>query len=274
MLNKSLNDEFMQDNRVRPYTVGMTIHDETLSTILLYQEGDSNFKENDLAQYDFLSNLETEVNDITVEGVSSDLAYGSVINDPGDIAIVKLDGYNNYYGVFNNFSLIEITESTDQIKSVHVNFGSDWNAFFFGEQPRIYTFSGYFIDTQDYPFYQEFFVAYEKYLSGRRTIENKMKTKFVYDGKIVDGYILGISVKTTAQNQNLKQFQFSVLVRGVTWARTNIIDTNYKVQIDKFGQATQLIKQERVFNGMTNKTRHKNLDLTGYVQQDNRFWNE
>lgn len=260
MSSKLLSDEFSQDTRVRPYTVGLTEHDRTISTILLYQEND--YPEDiDNNQKDYLTDIDTEVNELSLEGIDS-VSYGSVVQDPGNLAVIKLDGTNDYYGVFNNFSLLQVIESTNQIKSVHVNFGSSWNAFFFGEEPRVYTFSGYFIDSQEYPFYQEFFVAYEKYLSGRKTIENNMKTKFVYDGKIVDGYILGINVKSTSDNYFLKQFDFSVLVRGVTWARTNVIHSNGKVLfID--GNTIQSTSQQRVLNGMSNSMRHKSFDLTG-----------
>ena len=100
MLDYSLSDEFSQDNRIRPYTSGVTRHYETLSTILLYQESDPyeylNPSEEDLSQFNFLDSIDREVSEITVEGVDSDLSYGSVINNPGDIAIVKLDGSNNY----------------------------------------------------------------------------------------------------------------------------------------------------------------------------------
>lgn len=275
MWNNSLTDEFNQDNKIRPYTVGIKRHEETISTILLYQENSypesSSIEES--IDYDYLKNMSKEVNEITVEGVDSELSYGSVVEEPGSIAVVKLDGSNNYYGVFNNFSLISVRENTSQIKSVNVNFGSDWNAFFFGESPRVYTFSGYFIDSKNYPFYQEFFVAYEKYLSGRRTIENNMKTKFVYDGKIIDGYILGITVESSSQSPLLKQFEFSVLVRGVTWVRTNIIDSNYQVIVDEFGGLRQTIKKESVLNGMTNINRQKDLGFIS-VNRANQFYGE
>ena len=97
-----------------------------------------------------------------------------------------------------------------------------------------------------------------------------MKTKFVYDGKIVDGYILGITIESSSQVPILKRFEFSVLVRGVTWVRTNIIDVNNKVIIDEFGGLRQTIRQENAINGMTNVNRQKSLSFIS-VNKVNQF---
>jgi hypothetical protein len=106
---------------------------------------------------------------------------------------------------------------------VHANFGGAWSAFFFGEKPRVYSFAGIFLDSPMYPYYQEFTVAYEKYLSGRKCIQNQMNMKLAYDGKMIDGYILNIETSTKSDNQFHKAFTFTVLVRDEKFFRYNYV---------------------------------------------------
>ena len=135
-----------------------------------------------------------------------------------------------------------MTESHEQITKVHMNFSARWNAFFFGAAPNIYQFRGVFIDSMEYPYYQEFLVAYEKYLAGRKCVENNMQTKIMISGQIIDGFLLNVSVVHDAMNQKLKQFQFTMLVKGVNWVRVNRISPNKS-------------DSKEVFNGLSNLSR-------------------
>lgn len=237
------------DGRLRPYNNGVRQHHESIATILVYKEADQNTTEG--LDIDYLKRLEGNVKNLTQatqenpnKSVISSL---SPVTSDGSITRESLDGKNEYYGVFNNFSLTQVSESNEQIVKLHVNFGSDWNAFFFGEQPRIYQFSGIFLDTKDYPYYQEFMVAYDKYLSGRKSIESKVRTKFIYDGKIVDGYMLNITTNQTASDNIIKQFQFTILVRGFYWIRKNLIPT--------ITSNSNRITFKEEFNGLSNARR-------------------
>lgn len=246
------------DDRLRPYNVGLTRHNETLSTILVYKKGEQRTAAS--GNLNYLKNLESTVSHLTTPKTSETRQFRVIKQDTpdlpdGQIINTSLDGYNDYYGVFNNFSLLNVQESHEQIVKLHVNFSADWNAFFFGEQPRVYQFSGFFLDSKDYPYYQEFMVAYDKYLAGRKAIENKVQTKFIYDGKIVDGYMLNITTAQTAADQLIKTFQFTVLVKGLYWARTNLVPT----QKNLF--SNRLVMEER-FNGLDNTHRLNKENLS------------
>lgn len=211
----------INDNNIRPYSSGLTSHETTIATILLYNEEAGNAQKNeDPKTKDFLNSLNEKVKKLEPGNYS--LSSGESDPPSGTVASILLDGRNTYYGVFNNFSLLSVAESSDEILKVNINFGSHWNAFFFGQQPKVYRFTGFFLDSREYPYYQEFMVAYDNYLSGRKLIENKMMTKFVYDGRIVDGYMINLSVNSNAESPFIKQFQFSVLVRRTYWVRENI----------------------------------------------------
>jgi hypothetical protein len=254
------SNEFLtssEDYLVRPYNVGMMEHEHGLATILLYTDSNtSNRNEGDQKITDYLDDLSSkietlEARDITTVGGNKSEVPG------GKIATIKLDGVNDYYGVFNNFSLLRVNENSSQILKVHMNFGSNWNAFFFGKKPQIYTFSGIFLDTKDYPYYQEFMVAYENYLSGSKCVKNKMRMKMMYDGKLIDGYMVEIGTETTAENSYIKSFNFTVLVADSKWIRVNVIS--------KQDNPSEPIRHESGFNSMSNKLRLRRFYNSGML---------
>ena len=256
------------DNSIRPWTNGYMEHNDPLATILLFTDaGAAASLENNKINY--LNNLSNSVKKLTTESVSNPQittgipdTYGNIdfSGTPdqtagGKIPVLKLDNRNYYYGVFNNFCLTGFTEMHDQIVKVHMNFSASWNAFFFGNSPNVYQFRGYFIDASDYPYYQEFMVAYDKYLSGRKAIENRLQTKLVVAGQIMDGYLLSVSVSHNANTTALKEFTFSMLVKGSSWIRTNIVKNFYYES-----GTTQ-------FNGLSNSARLSQQFLNGLIDK-------
>jgi len=214
----------VEDNAIRPYNVGVTEHDKTLATIVLYRSKDSLISDSS-DNIDYLNSFEIPIPTISSETVPQD---GNVRQRVGTmLEIPKLKNFggpdNNYYGIFNNFSLLKVSEIQSQNVKVHQNFSNVWNAFFFGDKPEIYSFNGFFLDTREYPYYQEFLMAYEEYLSGRKCVENQMELKVVYDGRIVDGYMLNISTINAAGDPFMKNFSFSVLVKSTSWLRNNLV---------------------------------------------------
>jgi len=127
-----------------------------------------------------------------------------------------------FFAIFNNFSLIQVEESKDQIAKLHQNFGANWSLFFFGESPSMYTFSGVFIDSWNYPYYQEFMVMYDVALSGRKCVENKYKMKIIYDNKMIGGYLLRIRILNSAANPGQKTFVFNVIGNSEDYMRYNL----------------------------------------------------
>jgi len=245
------------NNNIRPFTIDGKEHNDPIATIILYNQ---NNVENDATSngltIDYLTNLNGKVDDLLSGSVKS----SSVIGDPeipnGTIPMLNMNYGNDYYGVFNNFSVSGMTESHDQITKIHMNFSARWNVFFFGNTPNVYQFRGVFLDTQRYPYYQEFLVAYEKYLAGRKCVENQMQMKIIISGQIIDGFMLNINVTHNAQNPTLKEFAFTVLVKGTSWVRMNI---THQYGLEN-GWNTRSVP---VLNGLSN------LNRIGYVDAEN-----
>lgn len=205
------------DNSLRPFTAGIKAKEESIATIILltYDKPSDNADETvDEISVNYLSGLREVVGIQEIDGV---------IKSDATIAKFKLDGRNDYYGVFNNFSLMSVNESKAEMVKVHNNFGGSWNAFFFGHKPDIYSFNGIFLDTEDYPFYQEFSVAYDRYIRGRKSVENALQMLISYDGKIIEGYLLNLNVDSNAANPHTKTFSFTALVKEENWYRNNIL---------------------------------------------------
>ena len=238
----------MDDFKIRPYSVGMTEQPQNLSSIILFTDNFDNVIDEKINERDFLSDFSSPINELLAQSTESamikedDMPGGNIyVATPEDGT--SLDGVNNYYGVFNNFSLLAVRETHDEIIKIHQNFDNSWNVFFFGERPAVYNFNGVFIDSIEYPYYQEFMVAYEKLLAGRKCIENKTRMYLSCDNKVIEGYMINISATKTAETSLKKDFSFSLLVRNVYWVRNNLI-----IISDGNGK----IKYEQRFNGMSN----------------------
>lgn len=218
-------DKLPTPNHLRPYTSGIKDHEHVVSTIVLYYDKDTDLPEEDLDDKK-ISELTAKVNEISSATIIDSSVKTTYEEEYGTIANLKLDGNDNsYYSIFNNFSLLTVTESNEEIVKINLNFSSFWNAFFFGKKPKVYGFNGYFIDTADYPHYQEFMIGYEKYISGRRLIEKGLRAKFVYKGRIVDGYMLNLTTSHNSSDDSLVMFKFTVLVTNDTWIRYNFKHT-------------------------------------------------
>jgi len=223
-------DSLSKYSDIRPVFSGLREHDDSVATILLYtsSKSDVNYEMVTSAtgavstQMDYLSNLTETIFPLIKGSIASDV-QGFPQSPKGSVAKFKLDKINDYYGVFNNFSVSNMVETHDQISKIHMNFGAKWNVFLFGNTPNIYRISGSFLDTQEYPYYQEFITAYEEYLSGRKCVERGMQLKMLISGQIIDGFLLNVSVTHNAFTPAVKEFQLTLLVKGVSWIRNNYI---------------------------------------------------
>lgn len=220
----------LETNEVRPFTVPTTEHNDNIATLVLYNQ--KNLTPSGInTSTNYLTNFNSPVKSLSPEIVSSS-ATNSPVKANGVIPVIDMNQNQDYYGVFNNFSVTSMTESRGQISKIHMNFSARWNVFFFGNTPRIYQVRGYFIDTQEYPYYHEFIIAYEKYLGGRQCVENGIQLKMFLAGQMINGFMLDINVTHNAQMPMLKDFMFSYLVVDTSWVRINIthkggIETGY-----------------------------------------------
>jgi len=239
---------------LRPVSRGTREHDDPVATIILFKEGLSTYDTNSY-KTNYLTELSGRVLTTLSETMDSEI-QGFPEMPGGKIPMLSLDKVNDYYGVFNNFSVTDMVEAHDQISKVHMNFGAKWNVFLFGNTPNMYRFNGVFLDTKEYPYYQEFMVAYEKYLSGRKCVENGMQLKMIVSGQIIDGFLLSVGVNHNSSFQQLKSFQLTMLVKGTSWIRTNYVYTT-----DDQGRSFT----DEQLNGMSNVNRLGREERIGLI---------
>ncbi len=85
-----------------------------------------------------------------------------------------------------------------------------------------------------------------------------MQLKMVYDGKIIDGYMLNIKTTGTGDLQQSKAFTFSVLVRSSAWVRLNWVPI-YSEHDGRYVHVPE-------FNSMRNAGRLSAEMLSGYIE--------
>lgn len=190
---KYFNVDVEGNNFFRPWTSASDFISSGIATIVLF-----------------------ESKNVQAEGVAS-LAGQKVAT----LKDINADG--SYIGIFKNFSLTQYGETRQEAFNIQRTFGKDWVAFFFGEQPRTYQYNGHFLDYVDYPHYQQFMMAYDKYLRGTKCIERGMTMYISYDGKLVRGLITQISTsKTSAPGlpAGMVSFNFSILIMSDQFVRT------------------------------------------------------
>lgn len=240
------------DNNLRPYSQGFVEHDSCMASIILYTDSPStNMPEKNNVDYMGPSNVakvqtigplpDTDANQLTTKSLPSNIATFDDVSG----------NYTPYVGIFNNFSLLQVAEAKDQIIKLHQNFGSSWNLFFFGDTPQIYTFRGVFLDTQEYPYYQEFMYMYDRCLKGRKCVELGYKMKLAYDGKVVSGYMLNIQTVLSGDTPHSKSFSFTVITNDEFWMRRNAVPNpssngGYVLeynQMNKLGNAHRVARQ-------------------------------
>jgi len=199
-------------DRFRPFFSHLEPHDASTATIILTQKNPDNAK--DAPVKDYFKSFNEKVSTLLPDAAKS---------NNGRIPSLNLvsGGTDKYYGVFRNFSLIQYGEQREEIAKVALNFGAKWNAYFFGSKPRVYNFTGFFLDAKNYPYYEQFMKAYDNYLAGGRCISNGFRMYMVYDNKITTGWMLGINTSGSADQQFSRTFSFSLLVDDENWFRTN-----------------------------------------------------
>lgn len=109
------------------------------------------------------------------------------------------------------FFLEQVQENREEKVQVVDTFGQ-WVAFFFGQKPEVYTYSGTLLNSKNHNWKNEFQQNYDYFLRGSQAVKNRATVFLQYDDVIVEGYILNISMQITAVSNHSVPFSFSVLV--------------------------------------------------------------
>jgi hypothetical protein len=115
-------------------------------------------------------------------------------------------GQSNEY---SNFILQAVQEQRVEKQQIVETFGEDY-IFFFGERPRIYTFSAVLMNTRNFNWKSEWWKNYEETLRGTKLLERNARMYLYYDDVVIEGYMLQASATATVDDPYKLPLQFQV----------------------------------------------------------------
>lgn len=137
---------------------------------------------------------------------------------------------------FSKFFLQSSQEGHTERSQVVETFG-DFYAFFFGERPPIYTYSGTLLNSSNINWLNDFYFYYDNFLRGTKCAEYKARLVMTYSNSQVEGYMLGFNIAQNAELEAGVQISFQILILDRKILKLSqdfgILDMNGKYIADK-----------------------------------------
>ena len=111
----------------------------------------------------------------------------------------------------SNFLLQGVSESRQEKFQPVPTFGATYG-YFFGEQPRIVSFSALLLNTADFQWEAEWWANYDQYLRGTRLVDRGIRVSMAYEDVVLEGYIINASVAKSEPNPWAASLSFSMWV--------------------------------------------------------------
>lgn len=125
-----------------------------------------------------------------------------------------LIGSNNTGGTgFVDFFLNQVNESFQEAVQIDKVLGDNYVAFFFGQQPPVFQYSGVLLNSMQDDFRSGFALAYQTMLRGTEMARRGALIRLRYDSVIVSGVMIAHSQVMNAENELAVPFSFSLLVK-------------------------------------------------------------
>lgn len=128
------------------------------------------------------------------------VAYLSItqeINDASnltDLSSGSVDFRGNVVSAYSRFFLQSVSESQVEKYQVVETFSSFYT-FFYGKRPAVYRFTGILLNDENHKWVNDFMFFYENYFRGTRTTELNSQAVMTYDGRMVSGFIVDLSLE-------------------------------------------------------------------------------
>ena len=125
-------------------------------------------------------------------------------------------------GAYVGFYLQEVQERRTEKTQVIALNGDAYAALFFGQEPRVWSYSGVLRNTATDNWRTTMDMLYEQVFRGHKAASRRRLVQLAYDGKVVTGVMLSLVQVMSAQNEEWVQFSFEFLVSRVydLWAAT------------------------------------------------------
>lgn len=138
---------------------------------------------------------------------TSDLgAISFTINDPTAPGAGTLN-----ISAYSRFFLTSVAEA-EQEKFQVVETFTNYYAFFFGKRPPFYRYTGIFLNDQNHQWNNDFKFFYENFFRGTKATELSGSCSMQYDGRLVSGLFIGLSMQQVADVDKGVPFSLDMLV--------------------------------------------------------------
>jgi hypothetical protein len=112
-----------------------------------------------------------------------------------------------------DFLLGQANESVREVMQVEKVIADDYVAFFFGQEPPVFQYSGYLINSQQDDQRMSFYQAYSQILRGTALARGGALARLRYDSVIISGVMVAHQQQLLAENELAVPFSFSFLVK-------------------------------------------------------------
>lgn len=116
------------------------------------------------------------------------------------------------------FILSSVQEQHSEKMQVVSLPGDSYASYFYGSQPRQYSFQGLLLNTAEDQWRDAFEQMYEKYLRGSAASRRFNMVQVSYDNRVVSGWLINMSQQVSSASDTYNSFSFTMLV-----SRTDII---------------------------------------------------
>lgn len=155
---------------------------------------------------------------ISLADESPEMQSAYLTSLPGDAATQALAqvllGANSHGGSgFIDFFLTSVNEPFQEMTQIDKVMADDYVAFFFGQQPPVFQYSGTLLNSMQDDQRGGFARAYQQMLRGTQLARRGALARLRYDSVIVSGTMVGHQQQMNADNEMAVPFSFSFLVK-------------------------------------------------------------
>lgn len=112
---------------------------------------------------------------------------------------------------YTRFFLQSVSEAEQEKYQVVETF-TGFYTFFFGKRPPIYRYSGVLLSDPNYRWNNDFKYIYENFFRGTSAVELNAEVIITYDGRVVTGFPLSLTMQQDALNDKGMPFSMDLLV--------------------------------------------------------------
>lgn len=133
--------------------------------------------------------------------------------DARAVAQVLLGNNNHGSSGFVDFILTQAVEPLQEIVQVEKTVGDDYVAFFFGQAPPTFQYSGFLLNSLQDDQRTGFAIAYQAILRGTQLARRGALARLRYDSVVVEGAATASQQTLNSDNEMAVPFSFTLLVK-------------------------------------------------------------